>query len=350
MKRFVLVLLFLSMLFSIGCNGVVSNTCEVKFIQDGQVVKSYSIAKGELLSVLDDVPLPIQPLDDTLITEWNYNKSEKCLKDITISTITYTVGLQFLSYYSGIKNIRGYEVGSGYKGNATHIVIPDYYKGLPVIKIGDNAFDGTEEGNYTIKKVTLPKGLIEVGNSAFSYCRALAQVNIPKTVCSVGNRAFYNAPLTGTLELSGEIEDIPTRSFQGTRFNRVILNEGTLEIGAHAFTTRFTISEIILPSSIRKIDAVAFWQQPIEKFFYKGTDIDWHFVEIDESIYPSEAEVDALSTYLEFGETGVKRAWLDKDGNQTSKIVYPKIYFYSENKPTEQGNFWRFVNNEPTVW
>jgi hypothetical protein len=25
-------------------------------------------------------------------------------------------------------------------------------------------------------------------------------------------------------------------------------------------------------------------------------------------------------------------------------------YYYSETQPTESGNFWRFIDGEPTVW
>lgn len=346
-------------LLCVACGGVTANTdtntnanYTVTFMQDGNELASYSVKSGTLLSTLQNVPVPQQPTDTTLVAEWSYDKESKCTADMTIETTVYTSGLQFYSYYSGEVNAKGYEVAAGYEGTAEHIVIPDYYKGLPVLKIADKAFDGSAEGNYSIKKVTLPDTLVEIGNQAFNRCKALTDLEIPSSLRSLGTNVFYEVPLSGTLTLSGEIEVIPSRCFQGTRYSKVVLEEGITELGAHCFTMGYTLETVILPKSIQKIDAVAFWLQPVEKFFYAGTEDDWIFVEISSSKYPNEADRDNLESYLEKGTAGAIRGTPEKDenGNRITKVVYPTLYFYSETKPTGEGNFWHFSGGQPAIW
>jgi len=58
----------------------------------------------------------------------------------------------------------------------------------PVIKINDNVF----ADNTNLTAVTLPDGLVEIGNYAFKSCN-LNALTLPSTITSIGNEAFlYN--------------------------------------------------------------------------------------------------------------------------------------------------------------
>ena len=66
--------------------------------------------------------------------------------------------------------ITGYDIGGG-----TDVVIPDYINGLPVTKIGENAFNGSS--------VTSIKGagnVVTVEDDAFASCGSLASVYLPQ--------------------------------------------------------------------------------------------------------------------------------------------------------------------------
>lgn len=56
----------------------------------------------------------------------------------------------------------------------------------PVIKINDNVF----ADNTNLTAVTLPDGLVEIGNYAFPLCRNLESIIIPSSVNSIGISAF----------------------------------------------------------------------------------------------------------------------------------------------------------------
>ena len=72
-----------------------------------------------------------------------------------------------------------------YLGNKTSIQIPNNIEGLPVQKIGENAFSNTK-----VKNVTLPSGCLEIDWFAFYGCYALTTVYISSNVNTIGYGAF----------------------------------------------------------------------------------------------------------------------------------------------------------------
>ena len=68
------------------------------------------------------------------------------------------------------------------------IVIPSTYKGLPVTKIGDFAFQ-----KYTgLTSVVIGDSVTSIGNSAFEGCYGLTSVVIGDSVTKIGGWAFYD--------------------------------------------------------------------------------------------------------------------------------------------------------------
>lgn len=68
----------------------------------------------------------------------------------------------------------------------TDIVVPDIKDGKPVTKVADNAF----EGNRNIKTLTLPEGVVSVGNGSFKECSSLYRVYLPESLNTIGKYAF----------------------------------------------------------------------------------------------------------------------------------------------------------------
>ena len=75
---------------------------------------------------------------------------------------------------------------SGY--NPTKLKIPSQINGKPVVKIEEDAF----RSNHTIKTLSLPYSLTEIGDLAFCNCDNLESVKIPDTVNKLGQWAFKN--------------------------------------------------------------------------------------------------------------------------------------------------------------
>ena len=83
-------------------------------------------------------------------------------------------------------------------GRATgEIVIPDYYKGLPVLEIKAAGFV-----NYrNITRIRLPKYLVKIGNLAFYGCSGLTEIELPETVSEIGASAFYDCTALASIKV-----------------------------------------------------------------------------------------------------------------------------------------------------
>src|SRR5437868_5729513 len=68
------------------------------------------------------------------------------------------------------------------------LIIPQTIGGLPVMNIGDGAFDS----QYYLPSITIPAGVTNIGSAAFNECQSLASVTIPNSVTSIGRYAFYD--------------------------------------------------------------------------------------------------------------------------------------------------------------
>ena len=68
-----------------------------------------------------------------------------------------------------------------YLNDEENVTIPEKIDGLPVISIGDNAFNGKEK----IKSVVLPFGLLEIGVGAFENCALLAEISFKNRLTSI---------------------------------------------------------------------------------------------------------------------------------------------------------------------
>ena len=67
------------------------------------------------------------------------------------------------------------------------IEIPNVLGGYPVVKIGDNAFEGCEK----VSGIVIPEGVTEIGVNSFSIT-SLRNITIPSSLKNVGSNAFQN--------------------------------------------------------------------------------------------------------------------------------------------------------------
>jgi hypothetical protein len=113
------------------------------------------------------------------------NKCTVCDKEWEFSEgLSYELNADGLSY-----TVVGYESDFGQE-----LVLPCYYKGLPVTAIGPDAFRGVE----TMISADLTDYIVEIGASAFEDCSALATVRFDKNshLTVVGERAFAGTAIT----------------------------------------------------------------------------------------------------------------------------------------------------------
>ncbi len=118
-----------------------------------------------------------------------------------------------------------------YLGDEENVTIPSEINGKSVTEIGYNAF----QYNESIKSVTIPEGVTEIENNAFSGS-TLKTVNYPSSIQSVGYSAFNS-----------------------TSVNKVTFASGTEEIPAYACYNMTSLEEISFPAGVKKIGSYAFY-------------------------------------------------------------------------------------------
>ena len=275
----------------------------------------------------------------------------------------------------------------GYNGTDTEVVIPSYIVvggvRVPVRYIGDSAFK-----NKKITKVVIPPSVKQIESYAFQNCTALKEVDLG-SVEYISDSAFRNCSSLSFIEIPASVFSLRP-CFEGcTSLERVVLNEGLQYIGENTFAN-CPIKTIVIPNSVRSIGARAFngctkltsavignLVEAINTSTFQGC-YSLENVVIGSSVKYIEDNAFSGCTFLR-NVTIIKGELLNLNGNSfpgcsffkrifytgTEKDwrkimiydegVYPLTcetpYFYSESKPTEDGNYW-FYSNEgmPVIW
>ena len=193
----------------------------------------------------------------------------------------------------------GYGV-CGFNGsNMRTLIFPNMYNGKPVTRILEGAFEGCEvqeavmidgitviedrafQGCKHLKQVIFPGTLREIRAAAFSGCgelvtaalpksaeligpyafagTALKQVSLPDGILFLGEGAFQDCQKLTGIQLPKRILEIPAGSFQGCiSLKKMELPEGIQRIGKEAFAGCTNLIDLIIPWTVVMVDDDAF--------------------------------------------------------------------------------------------
>ena len=180
----------------------------------------------------------------------------------------------------------GYIVsGIGDYGNRLEadIVIPDTYKGLPVVAIGEEAFY-KDRAYQRIKSVVIPASVKTIGKNAFMSCYILQSVtfaensqlvrvddwafrncdklpgiDLPDGVQYVGDAAFIGCILLETVDLGTSLKYLGEGVFNGCKvLNNVVIPETITTIKSAAFQNCTKLTSIVIHGNIDTIEDWAF--------------------------------------------------------------------------------------------
>jgi hypothetical protein len=146
------------------------------------------------------------------------------------TTTTINQSSDFIYTVSGgTVTITGYNCSSG----NTAVVIPAEIDSMPVVSIGDNAF------NYctSLTSVIIPDSVTSIGSAAFGGCSGLTSVVIPNSVTSIGSSAF------------GECSGLTS----------VTIGNSVTSIGWMAFSDCYGLTSVTIPGSVTRIGFGAFY-------------------------------------------------------------------------------------------
>jgi hypothetical protein len=108
--------------------------------------------------------------------------------------------------------------------NIANVEIPSNYRGLPVVGIAANAFEGSG-----LESVSIPSTVTSIGSSAFAHNYGLRNISFASgsQLAVIGNNAFY-----GCMSLSG-----------------IAIPNSVTKIGTAAFAHCYELSSVTLPSN-----------------------------------------------------------------------------------------------------
>ena len=220
-----------------------------------------------------------------------------------------------------------------YVGNETELTLPESYNG--------NNYEIYQYAFYRddITKVAIPNSVTSIGESAFKQCTSLASLTIPSGVTSIGYSAFMFCENLRSITIPNSVTFIGDKAFSGCTFKyneyylgneknpyvvlikakdksitSCTINETTKVIYEDAFRGCTSLKSVTIGSSVTAIGSYAF----------RGCT--------------------SLTIYCEATEqpSGWNSNW-----NYSNRPVY----WYSEEAPTTEGNYWHYGDNgEIVVW
>lgn len=247
----------------------------------------------------------------------------------------------------------------GYKGEMPEGTV---IKDLPsdVIMAGGAFEDCTE-----LMAVEFPENGTSIGGmDVFSGCTNLLYVGLPKNLTSIPVRTFSGCTMLKSIILPESVTEIDNSAFSSSGLSSVYLPEGLLRIGENAFYKCASLKEIVIPDSVTYIGGSAFEGTGLKKVYLPNglTSLKSEFSrceDLSEILIPNSVTLiniaflnceNLKSAYYE----GTAEEWekIEKKSKYSDPTYYGgTLYFYSEEAPTEEGNFWHYdENGDPVVW
>ena len=183
-----------------------------------------------------------------------YWKSCACGKASTTETFTHGDMLPgYLTYQ--LSNDSSFYIVTGFVGAEENITIPHIYDSLPVFGVMTNAF----KNNTTLKSISMPNSIQEIGSYAFAGCTSLESVSIPTSVKNVSPYTFSGCTSLKTITLHSGIEELGAFAFENcTALKSITLNEGLKTISNNAFDNCSSLEGITIPDSVTTLGNMAF--------------------------------------------------------------------------------------------
>ena len=182
--------------------------------------------------------------------------------------------------------------------------------------VGKDAFFGCSN----LTSIEIPDGVTSIGANAFLGCSNLTSIEIPDSVTSLGAYAFKGCSSLTNIDIPDGVTSIEGAVFmECSGLTSMDIPDGVTSIGYRAFEDCSGLTSIEIPDSVTSIGNGAFKGcSRLTSVYYKGTAEEWKSIEI---------------------------------GDYNTCLTNATRYYYSENQPTTEGNYWHYdENGEIAVW
>lgn len=102
-------------------------------------------------------------------------------------------------------------------------------------------------------ELILPEGIVSIGEDAFAENQSLTTISIPSSVVVIHKRAFYNCVSLEKVELSAGLRSIEDWAFDGCyKINEFIIPDTVTKLG-YACLNNTGIKELYIPASVKEL-------------------------------------------------------------------------------------------------
>ncbi len=169
------------------------------------------------------------------------------------STITgYSGGQGDISIPPEIEGHPVRSIGNGAffgAGEISSVIIPE-----GVTHIGDGAFNNC----YGLMSVDLPSTIVFIGISAFGGCEALQSIRIPEGVTEIRKNTFFLCSNLREIILPPSLKSIGDYALSACAFESIALPFGLEYIGTSGLGNNGNLKSLVVPNSVKKIGYGAF--------------------------------------------------------------------------------------------
>lgn len=214
---------------------------------NGEDNYTFNVVNGETIAE------PVDPVfaKHTFIGWYNgetpYNFANPVTGDLELHAHWVDGSIGFNLTYNNTYEVTG-------SAGVLNVVIPSYYKGVPVTSIGMQAFS-----HSSITSIVLPSSIILIGGDAFNGCEGLTSINIPEGVKTIEGSAFNGCINLASVVIPNSVTSIGAYAFADCRsLTSIIIPEGITMISAFTFRGCLALASVTLPSTLTSIGSSAF--------------------------------------------------------------------------------------------
>lgn len=180
---------------------------------------------------------------------------------------------------------------------------------------------GAFQGQKKLCAVVIGDGIQLSGGSIFSGCINLSEVILPNDLLQIPANCFAQTDALKAISLPETVTYIGIAAFAGSGLECIDIPSSVKAIDERAFNACTDLADVRFSPSLESLESKAFGGcTSLSHIFYEGTD--------DMLAELIDIEAHRLSYYFHTGS----------------------VYYYSEQEPTNGGNFWHYVNGIPTIW
>ncbi len=166
------------------------------------------------------------------------------------------------------------------------LIIPETIDGYKVTTLSSSAFQKC----YGLSEITIPNGVVSIGNYCFDNCTGLKKVTIPEGVTTIGTGAFRGCTGLTSIKIPNTVTSLGESAFDGClSLSNVNLSDNLTTIKKSTFADCTSLVEIVLPVNLTTIlgDTFSFYAAFDGCSSLKWIKIQENVVSIDEDTFAS---------------------------------------------------------------